>query len=243
MATILKLNAINSTNSYLKEWSKENRLVKSKAVVAKNQTNGRGQRQSKWASESGKNLTFSLLYRLDDFSLANQFFLNCAISVGIYKTLYPIIGNTLTIKWPNDIMTGSHKIGGILIENTVRTGFIKKTIIGVGLNVNQTKFKRLPHASSLKLIKNTSYELQPLLKDLIFSIESQLKILENGHLNVFFEAYQKILFGRERRLKFSENKKEFYATIVGVNIKGQLVLALDNGNIKTYNNKEVKFLL
>jgi len=243
MTTILKLNAINSTNSYLKEWSKDNGLVKSKAVVAKNQTNGRGQRQSKWASESGKNLTFSLLYKLDDFSLANKFFLNCAISVGVYKTLYPIIGNTLTIKWPNDIMADSHKIGGVLIENTVRTGFIKKTIIGIGLNVNQTEFKYLPHASSLKLISNKIYDLDSLLKELLDSIENQLKILENGYLNVFFEAYQKILFGRERRLKFSENKKEFYATIIGVNIKGQLVLALDDGHIKTYNNKEIKFLL
>lgn len=243
MVTILKLNAINSTNSYLKEWSKDNRLVKSKAVVAKDQTNGRGQRQLKWASESGKNLTFSLLYKLDDFALGNQFFLNCAISVGIYKTLYPIIGNTLTIKWPNDIMAGTHKIGGILIENTVRTGFIKKTIIGIGLNVNQTKFNNLSHASSLKLINNKIYDLDSLLKELINSMESQLKILENGYLNVFFEAYQKILFGRERRLKFREDKKEFYATIVGVNIRGQLVLALENGDIKTYNNKEIKFLL
>ena len=74
-------------------------------------------------------------------------------------------------------------------------------------------------------------------------MESQLKILENGHLNVFFEAYQRIIFGRERRLKFSVNSKEFYATIVGVNIKGQLVLVLENGDIKTFNNKEVKFLL
>ena len=167
MATILKLNAINSTNSYLKEWSKKNRHVKSKAVVAYKQTKGRGQRQSKWVSEPDKNLTFSLLYKLDTFALVNQFFLNCAISVGIYKTLYPIIGNTLTIKWPNDIMAGTHKIGGILIENTVRTGFIKKTIIGIGLNVNQTEFNKLPHASSLKLINNKIYDLDSLLKELI----------------------------------------------------------------------------
>lgn len=243
MPTILKLNAINSTNSYLKEWSKKNRHVKCKVVVAKNQSYGRGQRWSKWISEPGKNLTFSLLYKLDAFALVNQFFLNCAISVGIYKVLYPIIGNTLTIKWPNDIMADTHKIGGVLIENTVRTGFIVKTIIGVGLNVNQTEFNNLPQASSLKLINDNLYELEPLLKELLDSIEKQLIILEKGHLNVFFEVYQKILFGRERRLKFNEKSKEFNATIVGVNIKGQLVLALDNGDIKTYNNKEVKFLL
>lgn len=243
MITIVKLDATDSTNDYIKAWSVKNRTVKTKAVVAVSQKKGRGQYASKWESDSGKNLTFSILYKFKDFSLANRFYLNCAVSIGIYKVLYKIIGSKLSIKWPNDIMADSLKLGGILIENNIRKGCIKKAIIGVGINVNQTKFENLPQATSLKLIKKRALDLDLLLRNILDEIEVQLQILENGNFNIFFDAYNKVLFGRNKILRFKHKKSYFEATILGVNINGKLVLALENGDIKIYSNKEIKFLL
>ncbi|MFK5891534.1 MAG: biotin--[acetyl-CoA-carboxylase] ligase [Flavobacteriaceae bacterium] len=244
MFTIVKLNAINSTNSYLKEWSLNNRGSNSLVVVAIEQTKGRGQQGVKWLSEKGKNLTFSLLYVPIDLSISKQFYLNCAISLGLYEALYPIIGKSLTIKWPNDIMSDSQKLGGILIENTVKSSIITKTIIGVGLNVNQINFpENLPHATSLKLIKEEDFDLEDLLNYILKSLEKYLKMLDNDLTNDLFRGYQKILFGRDKQLKFKDANDTFSAVINGVNVKGQLLVTLKNGTVKTYNNKEVKFLL
>ena len=244
MFTIVKLNAINSTNSYLKEWSLNNRGSNSLVVVANEQTKGRGQQGVKWLSEKGKNLTFSLLYAPIDLSISKQFYLNCAISLGLYEALYPIIGKSLTIKWPNDIMSDSQKLGGVLIENTVKSSIITKTIIGVGLNVNQINFpENLPHATSLKLIKEEDFDLEDLLNYILKSLEKYLKMLDNDLTNDLFRGYQKILFGREKQLKFKDENDTFSAVINGVNVKGQLLVTLKNGTVKTYNNKEVKFLL
>ena len=63
------------------------------------------------------------------------------------------------IKWPNDIIVNDKKICGILIENILSNKTIKKSVIGFGININQTKFKKynIP-ATSLKMIKQKSYK-------------------------------------------------------------------------------------
>ncbi len=245
MITIVKLNAINSTNSYLKEWSKKDDGVKSIVVVANKQTHGRGQRESKWVSDAGKNLTFSMLYRLKNLPTSKQFYLSCAVSLALYEALFPIIGKYLTIKWPNDIMADSKKLGGILIENLVKEGKIAKSVIGIGLNINQISFpNNLNLATSLKALTKKDFDLDTLLNTILKSLEKYLNILDKGFTNDLFTGYQKILFGRDKQLKFSTIKNAtFTAVITGVNIKGQLLVTLPNGTVKAYNNKEIEFLL
>jgi BirA family transcriptional regulator, biotin operon repressor / biotin---[acetyl-CoA-carboxylase] ligase len=244
MFTIVKLNAINSTNSYLKEWSKKNDTVESLVVVTNKQTHGRGQQGSRWLSDAGKNLTFSVLYKVKNLPTSKQFYLNCAVSLALYEALFPIIGKNLTIKWPNDIMSDSKKLGGILIENVVNKGKITKSVIGIGLNVNQIKFPdNLTVATSLKLLIKRDFDLETLLNAILKSLEKYLNILDKNFTNDLFTGYQKILFGRDKKLKFTADNDTFLAVINGVNIKGQLLVTLNNGKVKTFNNKEIKFLL
>ena len=66
----------------------------------------------------------------------------------------------LSVKWPNDILSANKKIGGILIENTVKGKKINNSIIGIGLNVNQEKFPdSLKNVTSLKKITNKEFDL------------------------------------------------------------------------------------
>jgi len=150
----------------------------------------------------------------------------------------------ISVKWPNDILSAHQKICGVLIENSVKRTQINHSIIGVGLNVNQINFpENLPHATSLKLIKEEDFDLEDLLNYILKSLEKYLKMLDNDLTNDLFRGYQKILFGREKQLKFKDENDTFSAVINGVNVKGQLLVTLKNGTVKTYNNKEVKFLL
>tara|TARA_B110000967_G_scaffold79179_1_gene81844 strand:+ start:349 stop:861 length:513 start_codon:yes stop_codon:yes gene_type:complete len=159
---LIKINATNSTNSFLKELAQNSSLEEYTIAVANTQTSGRGQMNNSWISEPYKNLTFSIFTPLTKLQIKHQAYLNFAVSLAIYDTLLTYNVPKLSIKWPNDIMSAEKKICGILIETTFSHLQIKNTIIGIGLNVNQEKFpKKLFNASSLKNILKKEIDLEP----------------------------------------------------------------------------------
>ena len=158
---IIKINATNSTNSFLKELAQSSSLDELTVAVTNKQTSGRGQMNNSWVSEPYKNLTFSLFTPLKKIKIEHQAYLNFAVSLAIYDTLLEYDVPKLYIKWPNDIMSDNKKICGILIENTFFDFRIKNTIVGIGLNVNQEKFdESLINASSLKIILKKNIDLE-----------------------------------------------------------------------------------
>ena len=102
---IIKINATNSTNSFLKELAQNSSLDEITVVVTNNQTSGRGQMNNSWLSEPYKNLTFSLFTPLKKIKIEHQAYLNFAVSLAIYDTLLEYNVPNLYIKWPNDIMS------------------------------------------------------------------------------------------------------------------------------------------
>lgn len=243
MFTVFKLQATNSTNTYLKDWAKQGRVKNATVVVAKNQTNGKGQQGARWESEADKNLTFSILYRFKKLLINRQFYLNCAVSLALYDSLLPIVKDKLTIKWPNDIMSANQKLGGILIENTAKSGLISQSVIGIGLNVNQLKFPEyLPNATSLRRISNQEFDLNILLQDILIALADKIKRLENGDYDFLKQAYHQVLYKRNILFHFTDGNSKFKGKIKGVNLDGLLEIELENGEMKTYANKSISFL-
>jgi len=116
------------------------------------QSAGRGQRGNRWEASKGENLMFSLLFKPDNISADRQFVISQATALSVAQYLQGI-GIQAKIKWPNDIFAGDAKICGILIENFVTDGNISASIIGVGLNLNQTLFpENLHNATSAALL-------------------------------------------------------------------------------------------
>ncbi|MGB5554991.1 MAG: biotin--[acetyl-CoA-carboxylase] ligase [Flavobacteriaceae bacterium] len=122
---IIKLDATDSTNTHLKFLVQSGLAEDLTTVVAKQQRNGRGQMGTRWQSEPGKNLTFSVLKLLDGMAIENVFQLNVMVSLGIVAALEQLQIPDVSVKWPNDIMSGNLKICGILIENTFSNGQIQ----------------------------------------------------------------------------------------------------------------------
>src|SRR5690606_23125860 len=139
-------------------------------VVANHQTNGRGQQGAGWDSEPEKNLTFSLLFQDLELPAHEHFKLNATISLTLLGFLEENGLKNLSVKWSNDILSGNFKIAGILIENTLKNGKIKDSIIGIGLNVNQENFPGLLQAASLKSLLGKDFDLDDLLKTLVEEI-------------------------------------------------------------------------
>ncbi len=241
---LVKLNAINSTNTYLKQLAKKLDTISWTVVTAEFQTLGRGQLHNKWVSDKGKNLICSILIRFYDLKIKNQFYLNCAVSLGIYDALNNYNLPQLKIKWPNDIMSVSKKMGGILIENSLKKDYIHQSVVGIGLNINQVTFpSTLVNAISMKQILDVEVDRDQLLTRIVASIKTQIEILNNNGFNLLHANYEKSLFKKDEAQMFEDHQHhKFMGKILGITKSGMLIVAHENQMIKEYNFKEIKFL-
>ncbi len=240
---IIKLNATDSTNLYLKDLMNLKPLDDLTLVMADEQAKGRGQMGTIWESEPGKNLTFSVLKKMDTFAPPNFFILNICVSLAIYETLKRILVPDLHIKWPNDILSGNSKICGILIENIVSGNRIQASVIGIGLNVNQTTFTNLTNVSSLKLLLGRTIDLDLLLDDLHSELgKTFIRYGEVGPIEMQRE-YEEVLFRKDKPSTFKDNDgKIFMGFIRGVSPEGKLIVTLEGDIQKAFIMKEISLL-
>ena len=199
---------------------------------------------SKWDSEYGKNLTFSVLVKHSSLEIRKQFYISKVISLAIYEVVNSLVKVPVAIKWPNDILTASKKVCGVLIENSVKRSEIQHSIVGIGLNVNQESFLNLPNATSLKMDTDEEYDLDLLLKKLIDSIKLYCKLIDENEFDDIDEQYLKCLYKYEKPSMFRDvlKDKQFLGKIVGVSANGKLNVEFENENIKEFSLKEIEFL-
>ena len=167
----IKFDTITSTNDFLKSYAETHEISDFFYVLADVQTGGRGQHTNIWQSECCKNILISIFLQ-PDIDLAQQARLNQIVAVSIVKVLQKFNIPNVRIKLPNDILADAKKIAGILIENKIIGQKWLQSIIGIGLNVNQSNFVNLPMAVSMKQITEINHDRDEIVKLLI----EQLKI-------------------------------------------------------------------
>jgi BirA family biotin operon repressor/biotin-[acetyl-CoA-carboxylase] ligase len=240
---IIKVNATNSTNDYLKDLMRKQYLENNTIVVAKDQQKGRGQRDSEWQSEAGKNLTCSVLVKDLILSTNDLFSLNVAVAISVYETLKVLTRKKIAVKWPNDIMADNKKICGVLIENSIQYNGEIFSIIGIGININQINFNNLPNVTSLKLLDKCDFDLDRVLNILLENLQQNISLVRNKRSDLLWDKYLKKLFKKESPTTFEdENQQKFMGIIKGVSSTGQLQVMLEDDSIKNYGNKEIKML-
>jgi len=239
---MIKLDAIDSTNSYLKRLLTKDSLDDLTVVVSKHQTKGKGRNGNIWKNEASLNLAFSIYKKFNNLNVKDKFMLNVISSLSVFQLLKENNLNKLTIKWPNDIMAGNGKISGILIENSVKGKFINHSVIGVGINVNQKKFKDLPNATSLFIETGLEFSLDSLASRLveIFS-KNFLRFKKNEEDLLKF--YNNQLYLKNIDSNFIDlDKKKFSGKIICVNIKGELKIRKTNKEEINYSENKIKFM-
>ncbi len=240
---LIKLSATDSTSTYLKELHRRSSQPDYTVVLTHNQTKGRGQLYSQWVSDPGKNLTFSVLKLFQDLSKNRQFLITIMVSLALYNVLKHLKVPNITIKWPNDIMSGSKKIGGILIENTLLKGQIEWTVIGVGLNVNQVGFPNGLNANSLQNVLGHEMDLDALLEKILGALRHHLEALESAEWHHWYPIYYQCLYRKEVVSTFkTPTGQHFSGIITGVAPNGQLCLTLENDELRYFGLKELKLL-
>ena len=241
---LYKLDAIPSTNSYLKDLVKNEVLESFTVVSAEFQTKGRGQMETVWYSSEGSNLLFSILIKFKGVLAADQFFLNCAVSLAILEALKPYDLPELRVKWPNDIMADNKKLGGMLIENSLLSGQIRYTIVGIGLNVNEEKFPpELPKAISMYQILGKKTDRDILLQELVEKIKLYAALFESGQYKRLLREYKENLYKFGRPAMFETAAGEILmGKIIDVEPGGSLVLELQDETQRCFRFKEIKYL-
>ena len=240
---IIKLNAIDSTNTFIKQICSVDLIEDYTIVIADYQTNGRGQMGTVWESKKNRNLMFSMFKALPSMNLNDQFYISIVATLAVYNVLKELSIPKLSIKWPNDILSEDKKICGVLIENIVKQDKIKSTIIGIGLNVNQTEFSNLPYASSLKNITGQIYNVKELMHLISDKMKHYFPILEENNLQDLKEEYESYLFRRNKPSTFKdEHGNMFSGFIKTVSKAGKLQVLMEDQELREFNLKEISLL-
>lgn len=241
---IHSFESLDSTNLKLKELAKESRLPEFTVVVARDQTAGRGQIGNYWESEAGKNLTFSVLLQPDFLKVQQQFCITQLVTLALMDVLKPLC-QKVSIKWPNDIYADHQKLAGILIENNLKGNSISDSIIGIGLNLNQTQFKSdAPNPVSLCQLTGLHHPPEEMLKSFLSAFVARyLNWMEAGNNETLKQAYLTHLYRKTGWHWYADNNGRFEACFHGIEEDGHLKLKTKAGDIRTYAFKEVSFIL
>ncbi len=240
---IIKLSAIDSTNAYLKAKSSKSSLEDFTVVMADHQTNGRGQMGTTWSSEASKNLTISVFKDVSNVNIDQSFYISIVTSLAIVKALQSLSIPKLAIKWPNDIMSENFKICGILIENVIKHDELKESIIGIGLNINQTDFQELPNASSLKEITGMFFNLEEVLELILQNLKQYFSMLDYEEYSKLKTEYECYLFRKNKPSTFKNIEgATFSGFIKSISEQGNLQVLLEDNIVKEFDLKEIALL-
>ncbi len=235
------LDSTPSTNQYLSELPPIHFTGCGKAVATFVQTSGKGQRGNTWLSEPGKNIHYSLMYSPVGIPSHNQFIISQAVSLTVKSILSEYTGG-ITIKWPNDLFWKNKKLGGILIEHQLKGSFVEQSIIGIGLNINQSAFpSEIPDAVSLRTITGNDYNLAELTNKLHQALCKELDGLNMEQSEDIQRFYINNLYRRDGFHPYTDKDGPFVARICGIGAQGDLLLEREDGSVNHYLFKEVQY--
>lgn len=244
----IEIKKIDTTDSTNKEASDYWQNVDPDTLVlfyTWNQTNGKGQGSNKWYSEPNKNITATILWKIQQPITLSEIPL-FAFSEWLAVTICDELNNYLKyqkirIKWPNDIIINNKKIAGILIENIIIGQELIAIIGGFGININQEKFpQELKNATSLKLITQKSYNekeiLMKIFNKIIESSENIIKDKEKIH-----ETYKKLVITNENQKgEILKTKEVIEIRIIDIEADGAIIIKTKKEEVRRYYHHEFR---
>lgn len=242
---IIAYDEVSSTNDIALDLAQRG-AKEGTIVVAETQTKGRGRLGRNWFSPSGKGIWVSIIF-YPEFKPAELCRMNLILGVAIRDAIRKETSLKPQLKWPNDIIVGEKKTGGILIEVNAEMDKVKSLVAGIGINVNLSK-KDFPvylreAASSLSIEKGSHIERLTLFREILEQIE------------VYYLMFKREGFGpiRERWLDYNNTLGKFieiagtadtvYGQATDIDTDGALVVRLENGVLRKIMSGDVFFIL
>jgi BirA family biotin operon repressor/biotin-[acetyl-CoA-carboxylase] ligase len=240
---VIHFDEIHSTNTYATELITKTNPPEGTCIISDFQSAGKGQIGRYWHSEAGKNLLISFILYPKSLAATDQFYLNIISGLAVMDVVSSFCQD-VSIKWPNDIYVQNKKIAGILVQNTLRGKDIKSTIIGIGLNVNETTFPQdLPNPTSLALENGEIYHIENIRILLAVRLEYYYNKLNAHHLASVKQQYLKHMYRKNIEGSFLlSDETKINGAITGIDNDGRLLILVD-GQIKAFAFREISYFI
>lgn len=232
------LEEVSSTNDFLRAYEP---MADVTVLSASYQTNGRGQMGNTWISNSGENALFSILVCPSALKASDGFVLSQAMALSIKEVLNGYLEG-ISIKWPNDIYCGDEKICGTLIENVLMGKFVGRSVIGSGINVNQTEFPEGLAAppTSLRIYINRIVPPADIIRSVAGRFALYYEEVQAGSYDHIREEYHRHLYLRGEKRSFKDETGTFAGVISHVEPDGHIIIRDEDGLPRRYAFKQVK---
>ena len=238
------LNNTDSTNS------EAERLLSSGqeapfVVISHQQETGRGRMGRKWHSPKGGNLYLSIALKPNvELVKFRNFTLWQGISIGKFLKSHTGI-ESLSVKWPNDLVCENKKIGGMLTEASIDCDQVRSMVFGIGLNVNSStnQFPKDIRDSSASLMElsGTKWRMHELATNLIkISMHASQECLDGKVDRKLLKNWGEMDYLNGKEVKVQNGKETFSGTATGIDKAGELIIKLKNGRKKIINAGEVR---
>ena len=210
-------------------------------VVADEQTAGKGRRGRKWQSPAGENIYMSILLRPDCVPDRAPM-LTLVMAYSVAKVMRELGFADIQIKWPNDLVLSGKKICGILTEMKLKASEIDYVVVGVGINVNTSKFPEelKDTATSLYLESGRTFDRKTVVQSIVSHFEQAYgDFLETQNLSFLRDEYNNMLVNVGKEVRVLEPGNEYTAYAQGINSEGELLVRTKEGEEKLIYAGEV----
>jgi BirA family biotin operon repressor/biotin-[acetyl-CoA-carboxylase] ligase len=240
---VVSFRELSSTNERAIELLAKTKPSEGTAITAEFQTAGRGQIGSSWHSTPGANLLLSVILYPHWLTARRGFLLSMAAGLAVADTVLELGASEVKVKWPNDVYVGQEKVAGILLQNSLAGQKIQWSVVGIGLNVNETDFPpALPNPTSLRRHLGRDIPLEEVRTLLFARLEqryrqAQLRTaeLEAAYLQHLYRYQETDTFRR------TTTGEDFSGRIVRVSPEGRLIVAHQHGSEEAFDLKAIQF--
>ena len=233
---------VTSTNTLLKGLGRQGAPAGT-VLVADRQTGGRGRLGRTFLSPGGVGVYLSALIR-PDCAPTELMHLTCAVAVAMCDAVEKAFGFRPGIKWTNDLVVGSKKLGGILTELGLdpKTGRVSYAVLGIGINCGQLEAdfdeSIRPMATSARMVLGHKADRDRLIAEMVLALEQMDRALLRSPA-AMLDRYRSdcITLGREVSILRGEEVR--HATALDIDAEGGLVVRYDTGEVGTVTSGEV----
>ena len=225
LGPLIELHSTDSTNNYALKQLHEGMARHGNVYFAREQTAGKGQRGKTWSAAKDSSLLLSIVINPKPLTVSQQFWLSACASVSVCAFFNSFVQGAARIKWPNDLYWQDRKAGGILIENIISEGAWQRSVIGIGININQSSFpENLQNPVSLKQITGRDYVLTDLANEVCFLFNHNFNRLISAGFEPIYDSYLSFLYKKNEPARLKIGGRVFEAVIKSVSPTGMLVV-------------------
>lgn len=241
---VILIDEVDSTNRFASQLLESAEFPEEGTVVRANfQEKGRGQRDAIWESEKKQNLLCSIILYPVFLPVQNQFLMNQMVSLAVAEFIEETTRVEAKVKWPNDILVNERKIAGILIENNLKGSTISSSILGIGINVNQLVFRNFGYvACSLSSLTGKTFDVSLISYMFFQKLDFYYQKMIRKEYHSILEMYSSRLFRLDIPSMYEIKGKSIKAIIRGVRPQGDLILEIDDGEIRFMQTREIRYL-